>query len=114
TSLAGTAGLQEVRRLGERVEPASRLREDRREVRKHLLRLLLDRPAGQFLVPRLQRELPGDEDELTGADRLRVGRTLEGRRGRLGADDGLLSHSQLLLSEHACASATPSALKIAS
>src|SRR5205823_12655338 len=75
--------------------------------------LLLDRPAQQLLLAGAQRELAGDEHEVAGADRLRVRRDLERRRRRLGAHDGL-AHAVPPSLAHAWASATPSALKIAS
>src|SRR5205807_297110 len=71
------------------------------------------RPPVQLGVPGLERELSRDEDEPAGFDRLRVRGTLE-RRGRgFGAND-LLHDSSRRRGRHACASATPSALKIAS
>src|SRR5438105_9967521 len=105
--------LQEDRRLHDAVEAAPCFLEDRAEVGEDLLGLLLDRAAAQLRVSRLERELTGDEDKARSLDRLRVRRSLERRRRGLGADD-LLQAFSLLRGRHACASATPSALKIAS
>src|SRR5437763_6087286 len=106
--------LQEHGLLHEPVERASRLLEDRAQVREHLLRLLADRSALQLLVAGLQRELAGHEEEAACFDRLRVRRSLE-RRGRcLGANDIL--HESSLESgtwRQASPSAAPTALKIA-
>src|SRR6185437_2694485 len=99
--------------LHEPMESAPRLLEDCPQVREDLLSLLLD-PAGDGGVPRLQPQLARHEDEAPGRDRLRVRGALE-RRGRgLGADDALLAHGRGSGLSHACASAAPSALKIAS
>src|SRR5207247_10955866 len=87
--------------------------EDRAQVRKDLLRLLLDAACDRG-VPRLQAELAGDEDEAAGRDRLRVRRALERRRRRLGAHHRLLAHGRGSSLSHASASAAPSPLKIAS
>src|ERR671935_1009770 len=107
--------LQEDRRFHEPFEPAACGLEDRAEVREHLLGLLLDRPGAQLGVPGLERKLPRDEDEAAGLDPLRVRRALKRRRRRLGPHDLLLAaHDSRLLGPDACASATPSALKMAS
>ncbi len=58
---------------------------------------------------------PGDEDEVADPDGLVVGRALKRRRCALRANDLLLCHLASVLSpDAACASAAPSALKIAS
>src|SRR4051812_13613623 len=105
--------LEEHRRLHEAVETRSRLLENRAQVREHLLGLLFDRAARQLLVAGPKGELAGHEHEITVADRLRVRGALERRGCRFGAHDGL-AHSLPPSIVHACASATPSALKIAS
>src|SRR5262249_16679603 len=90
--------------------------EDRPQVCEHLLGLLLDPGPDQLARPRLKTDLAGDEHEVTDPDRLRVRGSLE-RRGRsLGEDGGLPRHrySFRLTVVDACASAIPSALKIAS
>ena len=79
-------------RLDQAVEAAARLIEDRPQVREDLLGLLLDRLAGDLRVIGPQRELPRDEHQPTGADRLRVGRALKRRRRRLRPNDRLLRH----------------------
>src|SRR5438128_7161695 len=104
--------LEEDGRLHEPVKAGARLAEDRGQVRKDPLGLLLD-PARDRSVAGLQAELARDEDEAARGDRLRVRRSLERRRGALGADDGLLAHSVPPMGSHAWASAAPSALKIA-
>src|SRR5215211_4869570 len=79
-------------RLHDALPAAARRLEDRLQVLAHLLGLLLDPGADDTGAPDLYGYLPGDEDEVAHADRLRIRGTLE-RRGRaLGADDGLLSH----------------------
>src|SRR5262249_61951273 len=68
-------------------------------------------------VPGHEPELAGDEHELADTDRLVVGRSLKGRRCCLGADHGLVHAVSLVQSRttvNACASAAPSALKMAS
>src|SRR5215217_3921469 len=83
---------EEHRRLDDALPAAARRLEDRLQVLAHLLSLLLDPGADDARAPDLYGYLPGDEDEVAHADRLRIRGTLE-RRGRaLGADDGLLSH----------------------
>src|SRR5205814_8579653 len=72
-----------------------------------LLGLLGDAAREELLLAGAERKLSGDEDEPVRRDRLRVGRALERRRGRVGADG-------LLHSRHAIPIAAPSALKIAS
>src|SRR5690349_6992209 len=102
------------RRLHEPVEAAAGLLEDRSQVREHLLGLLLDRVAHDLRVVGPQGELPRDEDEVAGADRLRVRRALERRGCCLRPNDLLLHQSSLRRVRQLCARATPSALKIAS
>src|SRR2546423_4723887 len=106
--------LQEDRRLHEPGEAAARLLEDRPQVGEHLLRLLLDRAALQLGMTGLERELAGDEDETVALDRLRVRGALKRRRCRLGPYDLLVRHVAVLRGPQASASATPSALKMAS
>src|SRR5437762_8284133 len=106
---------EEHRGLHEPVEPAARLLEDRAQVREDLLGLFLDRLADEIVRARPERDLPGDEHESPGLDRLRIRRTLERRRGSLRANDRLRLHRYYFLRGlHDCASATPSDLKIAS
>jgi hypothetical protein len=62
--------LQEYRCLHKPVETAARLLENRAQVREHLLRLLLDRPATQLRISRLERKLTRDEHQPAGLDRL--------------------------------------------
>src|SRR5207248_5308006 len=89
------------------------LLEDRPGIRKGRLGLLLN-AAGDRGVPRLQAQLPGDEHQVAGRDRLGVRRALE-RSGRgFGADDLLLAHERASCLSHASPSAAPSPLKIAS
>ena len=96
------------------LEPASGLFEDRLDVLEHLARLRLDALALERRLAGREPELAGDEDETAGDDRLVVGRALEGRRRRLGANDLLARQVPSPLTRQAASSATPSALKIAS
>src|SRR4051812_753362 len=69
--------LKEDGRLHELRETRARLGENRCEVRKDLLGLLLDRAAGELLVAGLEGELTRDEHEVSRPDRLGVRRALE-------------------------------------
>src|SRR5690242_16835033 len=105
--------LEEDGRLHEPVETGARRREDRTQVRQHLLGLVGDVVPDDLSVVWLQCELAGHEHEPVRLDRLRVRRTLKRGGSHLGADD-LLHASSLLRGRSACASAAPRALKIAS
>src|SRR6185295_1055541 len=105
--------LEEDGRLDESVEAASGGLQDRTEICERLFGLLLDRLAGDLVTSRLESDLAGNEDEPVRLDRLGIRRALERRGCGLGAYH--LFHSSFLLrGRQACASATPSALKIAS
>src|SRR6266516_1775355 len=104
--------LQEDRRLHEPLEGRARLLQYLAQVREDLLRLRADVSTEQVVLARSQRQLPGDEDEAAGLDRLRVRRPLERRRRCLGANN-LLAHicsSGPGTGLHAWPSAAPTAL----
>src|SRR5262249_29154523 len=101
------------RRLHDPLEPAPGRLEDRLQVREDLLGLLGDLVRDQVVRAGVKGDLPGDEDEAAGPDRLRVRCALKGRGRRLRAN-GLFVHRYSFRRWHALLRATPSALNIAS
>src|SRR5262249_22010808 len=112
---------QEDRCLHDPVDAAARGFENRLQVQEHPLRLRLDRLARELRGAGDKSELTRDEHEPAGRDRLRIRSSLERSRSPFCPHGCFLRH---LLSLHAfgsrrrgrqaCASATPSALKMAS
>ena len=86
---------QEDGRLHDVAEAAAGPREDRREVVEDAVRLLGDRPGHELHRGRVERDLPGGEEEPSGRDPLRVG--ADGFRGVVDGDGAKLAH---LLGSH--------------
>src|SRR3990172_5707859 len=108
---------EEHRRLDEPVEAAPGRLEDRGHVPHDPVGLLLDRRARELARREIDADLPGAEDKVADPYRLVVGRSLERRRGAVGADHLFLCHVAPFCASfydwaHARASAPPSALKM--
>src|SRR5439155_17957301 len=81
------------RGLHDPVEPATRLVEDRAQVREDLFCLFLDRTRLDLRVTWPECQLPRDEHQVAGLDRLRVRSSLKRSWCSVRPDDDFLCHA---------------------